>query len=132
MLIALSIKTLFTGQLFAGLDPSGDFPNLKSHFADIPKEESETKSGVMPGWRLIQPTLILHPEHFRLNDNPRDFVKEQIDKAREGLSTHSESKEPKYPSSEDIKGKVCKYKTKTVWVVNSCLKRLIPIYCFHM
>ena len=62
----------------------------------------------MPGWRLIQPTLILHPEHFRLNDNPRDFVKEQIDKAREGLSADSDtkSKEPKYPSSDNIKGKV--------------------------
>ena len=58
-----------------------DFPNLNSHFVDVPKNESETQSGVMPGWTLRMPTLILHPEHFSINDSPRNFVKEQIDKA---------------------------------------------------
>ena len=123
-------KTLFIGQLFAGLNPSGDFPNLKSHFADIPKEESETKSEVMPSWRLIQPTLILHPEHFRVNDNPRDFVKEQIDKALEGHSSEpdAKNKDPKSPSSDKIKGKVRKYATKLVYMVNRCLKGLNTKY----
>ena len=58
-----------------------DFPNLKSHFDDVPKNESESQSGVMPRWTLQMPTLILQPEHFMINDNPRNFVKEQIEKA---------------------------------------------------
>ena len=61
--------------------PNVDFPNVKSHFGDIPKDESETKSSVMPSWTLKMPKLILAPEHFMVNDNPRNFVKEQIEKA---------------------------------------------------
>ena len=61
--------------------PKVDFPNVKSHFGDIPKDESETKSGVMPSWTLKMPKLVLNPEHFMVNENPRNFVKEQIEKA---------------------------------------------------
>merc|ERR1712136_105958 len=34
-----------------------DFPNVKSHFRDIPKDESGTKSGVMPNWTIKMPSL---------------------------------------------------------------------------
>ena len=50
---------------------------------DVKKEESESKSGVMPKWRLFMPQLILEPEHFMLNDNPRNYIKEQLEQRSE-------------------------------------------------
>ena len=40
----------------------------------------------MPTWTLQMPTLILDPEHFMINDSPRNFVKEQIDKATKDIT----------------------------------------------
>lgn len=74
--------------------PNDDFPNVKSHFGDIPKDESETKSGVMPSWTLKRPELKLNPEHFRFNENPRNFVKEHFENALkdEGLAPNENKK----------------------------------------
>ena len=95
---------------------------------DLPKDESETKSGVMPNWRLIQPTLILHTEHFMVNDNPRNFVKEQIDKNVEELNvgTDTKSSDSKGPSSDRHNGKLSKSKQKfkTIKGINHSLKKL--------
>ena len=67
---------------FESIDlPARDFPNVKSHFGDISKDDSKSKSGVMPSWTLKMPKLILDPEHFMINENPRNFAKEQIEKA---------------------------------------------------
>ena len=84
----INIKEL--GSTFEDITIPGteDFPNVKSHFGDIPKDESETKSGVMPSWTLKMPKLILNPEHFMINDRSKDFVKDQIEKAsKDGLNT---------------------------------------------
>ena len=72
--------------------PKSEFPNVRSHFGDIPKEESETKSGIMPSWTIKMPKLILSPEHFMINENPRNFVREQIEKASEETTNNSYDK----------------------------------------
>ena len=83
-----------------------DFPNVKSHFGDISKDESETKSGVMPSWTLKMPKLILNPEHFMINDRSRDFVKDQIEKAsKDGLNTATYREEGEEKETSVVKGK---------------------------
>ena len=46
------------------------------------------------------PTLILHPEHFMINDNPRNFVKEQIDKTAKDTAKIPDDKKS---NPEDVK-----------------------------
>ena len=78
---------------------ASDFPNVKSHFGDLSKEESGTKSGVMPSWKIKMPSLKLTPEHFMINEEPRNFVKEHFEKALKG-NEEEESKETKQYKQE--------------------------------
>ena len=102
----INIKEL--GSTFEDITIPGteDFPNVKSHFGDIPKDESETKSGVMPSWTLKMPKLILSPEHFMINDRSKDFVKDQIEKAsKQGLNTPTYREEGEEKETPLVKGK---------------------------
>ena len=38
----------------------------------------------MPSWTIKMPSLKLSPEHFMINDDSRNFVKEQIERASDG------------------------------------------------
>ena len=93
--------------------PAGDFPNVKSHFGDISKDDSESKSGVMPSWTLKMPKLILDPEHFMINENPRNFAKEQIEKAAKGEIEISEDSKS---SKQENNYKETKGNLKTIYI----------------
>ena len=73
---------------------------MKSHFRDIPKDESGTKSGVMPNWTIKMPSLKLNPEHFMINEDPRNFVKEHFEKASEDIDDEMTKDASKYKQAE--------------------------------
>ena len=56
----------------------------------------------MPSWTIKMPSLKLSPEHFMINDDSRNFVKEQIEKASDG---NDEAKTKTYKQDQGKKNK---------------------------
>ena len=47
----------------------------------------------MPSWTIKMPSLKLSPEHFMINDDSRNFVKEQIERASDGNEENTKETE---------------------------------------
>ena len=56
----------------------------------------------MPNWTIKMPSLKLNPEHFMINEDPRNFVKEHFEKASEKSDDETIKDENKYKQNEGM------------------------------
>ena len=54
----------------------------------------------MPNWTIKLPSLKLNPEHFMINEDPRNFVKEHFAKAPEQSDDETTKDANKYEQAE--------------------------------
>ena len=54
----------------------------------------------MPNWTIKMPSLKLNPEHFMINEDPRNFVKEHFAKASEQSDDETTKDANKYEHAE--------------------------------
>ena len=54
----------------------------------------------MPNWTIKMPSLKLNPEHFMINEDPRNFVKEHFAKSSEQSDDETTKDANKYEQAE--------------------------------
>ena len=59
----------------------------------------------MPSWTIKMPSLKLSPEHFMINDDSRNFVKEQIERASDGTDETKTKDTKTYKQDQGKKNK---------------------------